>query len=193
MLDFWIKTLHTDPRSATSFNMTGPEPRMRPLLSSIAAAALLIGTVANGPAWADVCTKPVEHTAFNVTGLKSQLMVTAISCQASDKYNKFILRYRSALVAQEATLNSYFRRAFGSRWQTMHDDYITALANSQSEVGIQSGTLFCDRTIGLFDEVLALKDGTELQGYAANKVLTQPIVLVDCPAPGVKATRTAKK
>lgn len=166
---------------------------MRSPFKAIVAAALLAAQLLAGAAQADQCAKSIEKDAFNVQGLKSQLMVTAISCQAQAKYNLFVTRYRSDLLGHEKTLNSYFRRAFGGRAQKEHDDYITQLANSQSEVGIQSGTLFCDRTVGLFDEVMALKDGTQLPTYAAGKGLTQPIVLVDCPAGAAKVTRTAKK
>ena len=166
---------------------------MRPLFNALVAAGLLAGNLAAGAASAEQCARPPEKTAFNITGLKSQLMVTAISCQAQSKYNLFVTRYRADLISQEKALTSYFQRAFGRSAQKAHDDYITSLANSQSQVGIQSGTLFCDRTIGLFDEVMALKDGKELPVYAAGKTIAQPIVLVDCPVKPVKPTRTAKK
>lgn len=166
---------------------------MRRFFNALAAVGLLTGNLVAGAARAEQCTRPIEKTAFNVTGLKSQLMVTAISCQAHDKYNLFVTRYRTDLMMQERALNGYFQRAFGRGAQKAHDDYITQLANSQSEVGIQSGTLFCNRTIGLFDEVMALKGGKELPLYAAQKSLVQPIALIDCPLTPVKPTRTAKK
>ena len=165
---------------------------MRPLFPALVAVGLLLGNVAS-VAYADQCTRPVEKTAFNIAGLKSQLMVTAISCQLEDKYNAFILRYRTDLVVQEKALSGYFNRAYGRSAQKQHDDYITLLANAQSENGIKAGTLFCSQNVAMLDEVMALKDGRDLPSYAATKVLMQPVTLVDCPLVPIKPTRTAKK
>jgi len=173
---------------------------MRPLLSILTVAALLTGSLS---AQAEQCARPVEKTAFNVAGLKSQLMVTALSCQSDaklgslDKYNAFISRYRADLVSQERSLTSYFQRAYGRSAQKQHDDYITLLANSQADEGIKSGSFFCQQNMGMFDEVMALKTGTDLPVYATTKAIAQPIALVECPAGGstvkVKSTKTAKK
>ena len=155
-------------------------------------AALLAGALlsAAGIAAAKPCAKPVDVTAFDVAGLKSKLMVTALTCNQQDRYNDFVQRFRGELVTHERALRGYFARAFGGRAQHEHDDYITSLANTLSESGIQQGTLFCQQNIGIFSEVLALARGTELAGYAASKQLPQPIAIEACPAAAV--TRTAQ-
>ena len=114
-------------------------------MSSLLAVGLLTSNVAS----AQSCTRPVDKTAFDVVGLKSQLMVTAITCEATERYNAFILRYRPSLVAQERVLNSYFSRNFGKRAQHEHDDYITSLANSQSQNGLKAGNAFCQQNVGV--------------------------------------------
>jgi hypothetical protein len=166
---------------------------MRPALSALIAASFLASNLlASAAGAAESCARPADKSAFDVAGLKSQLMVTAIACQAEDKYNAFIVRFRSELQTQERALNGYFSRSFGRRAQQQHDNYITSLANSQSENGIQSGTLFCQRNIGLFDEVMALPDSKALPTYAAGKSLVQPISLTECPATPVKSTKPAR-
>jgi hypothetical protein len=162
---------------------------MRAVLPSLIALGLLAAPLAS----ANQCARPIEKAAFDVAGLKSELMVIAISCQAQSKYNDFIQRYRTSLVSEEHMMNSYFQRAYGRSAQRQHDDYITLLANSQSDAGIQQGTLFCMKNVGLFDEVMGLKDSHELPNFATGKALPQPIVLLDCPAKPAKVTRTAKK
>lgn len=162
---------------------------MRPLLSALAAAGILAVSVAN----ANQCARPPEKVAFDVTGLKSQLMVVAISCQAQDRYNSFVTRYRQDLQSQEKTINAYFQRAFGRGAQKQHDEYVTLLANSQSEIGIQRGSFFCRENLGLFDQVMVLKDIKDLDGFASSKALPQPIALDDCPLAPAKVTKTAKK
>ena len=91
-------------------------------------------------------------------------------------------------MTHERALRAYFARAFGGRAQREHDDYITSLANTQSQSGIRQGTLFCQQNVGIFAEVMALAKGSELPGYAASKQLAQPIEVAACPAP----TRTAQ-
>lgn len=91
-------------------------------------------------------------------------------------------------MAHERDLNAYFAWAFGGRAQREHDDYITSLANTLSESGIQQGTLFCQQNVGIFTEVLSLTKGVDLPAYAASKAFPQPVELVACPTP----TRTAQ-
>ena len=160
---------------------------MRGVLSGVVAASLLIGQVAS----AQPCAKPADKTAFDVAGLKSQLMVTALTCDVRDRYNDFVLRFQPELMRQERALTAYFSHGFGRRAQQEHDDYITSLANTQSEAGIKQGTLFCQQSVSLFDAVLALPPGADLAGFAADHNLDQPITLVVCTTP-VPVTRTAQ-
>ncbi|HUN42949.1 MAG TPA: hypothetical protein VMU81_21870 [Acetobacteraceae bacterium] len=141
---------------------------------------LAAGTLAAPLAVAQPCTRPADHAAFDVASLKSQLMVTALTCDERDKYNDFVIRFRSDLMRQEHALQAYFARAYGRQGQQQHDDYITLLANAQSQAGLHDGTLFCQRNAGLLDEVLALGNGTSLSQFAASKGLEQPVDLSDC-------------
>jgi len=147
------------------------------------------GLLCSGIAVAQQCARPADVAALAVAGLKSKLMVTALTCGQQDRYNEFVVRYRSDLLAQERALHAYFARAVGGgRAQRAHDDYITSLANTQSQSGIRQGTLFCQQNVGIFTEVLALTKGSDLPGFAASKQLPQPIEVTACPEP----TRTAQ-
>jgi len=150
---------------------------MRMMSLSLLAAGLLSG----GMAFAEPCARPADVTAFDIAGLKSKLMVTALTCSQQDRYNDFVQRFRSELLTQERALHAYFARVSGGRAQHAHDDYITSLANTQSENGIRQGTLFCQQNVGLFTEVLTLTKGTELSTFAASKQLPQPIEVSACP------------
>ncbi len=161
---------------------------MRILLSSLIAAGLLTSQFAQ----AQSCARPTDKTAFDVAGLKSQLMVTAITCEATERYNTFIMRYRADLVAQEKVLTAYFVRNFGKKAQAQHDDYITSLANTQSQDGLKAGNAFCDRNIAMFDDVMKLHGGTELSDYATGKASVQPIELVACASPDRPARATVR-
>ena len=134
---------------------------MRIMFSGLLAAGLLCAGIAS----AQQCAKPADVSAFDIAGLKSKLMVTALTCNQQDRYNEFVQRFRSDLMSQERALHAYFARAFGGgRAQREHDDYITSLANTQSQSGIRQGTLFCQQNVGIFTEVLALAEGLRPRG-----------------------------
>jgi hypothetical protein len=169
---------------------------MRLALTGLLAA----GVLAAGAAAAAPCTSAVDQGAFDIAGLKSQLMVTALSCDMRDQYNAFIQRFRPDLVREERALNAYFARAYGRRARQAHDDYITNLANVQSEAGVQRGTLFCKEHVALFDSVMAIRNVTQLVQFAAHQPLPQPVLLVSCSVrqpvtkkPQGKYTRTAER
>lgn len=149
---------------------------MRVLVSGLLAIALT-GNVA-----AAQCVRPGDYPAFDVTALKTKLMVTALTCRADEKYNDFVMRYRPELISQDKALSSFFSRAHGRRARQQQDDYITQLANSQSQIGLIQGSLFCRYNLGTFDEVMALRSGAELTDFAAGKSITQPVVSAECTA-----------
>ena len=118
-------------------------------------------------------------------------MVTAITCEATERYNNFIARYRPSLVAHEKMINAYFTRNFGRKAQAQYDDYITSLANAQSQNGLKAGTAFCDRNMSMFDQVMKLHGANELGEFATGAASVQPITLVACATPARATVRTA--
>lgn len=152
---------------------------MRISLSGLLAVGLLSSHVAS----AQNCARPADLAAFDLAGLKTQLMVTALTCNANDRYDAFVMKYRPTLLENEKALGSYFNRAHGRRsQQKQQDDYITQLANSHSQTGLKQGNRFCDRNLGVFDEVMALRDSSELADFAAGKSHSQPLSLSNCTA-----------
>nr|WP_243443929.1 hypothetical protein [Asaia prunellae] len=141
----------------------------------------------SGAAYAAGCSESPAHEAFNVQGLKSELMVTALSCSAQDRYNSFVAKFRPKLAAEEERLNTYFKSAYGRNAMKAHDDYITQLANVQSEGGLKAGTIFCQQRVAMFDEVDALDDGADLAHYADAKDIIQPASFETCSAPAAVA------
>ncbi len=162
---------------------------MRPLLSTLVATTLLVGTASQTLAQSVPCMRTAEKAAFDLAGLKSELMVIAIDCQMEERYNAFVVRFRPDLQGSEKGLNTYFARTARGSSQRAHDDYITSLANSQSDDALTRGTLFCAEHARMFDEVLALSNSGDLLSYASAKPLAQPITLVECAA----APATKKK
>ncbi len=136
------------------------------------------------------CTKPADRTAFDTEGLKSQLMVTALACKQQEKYNTFIQTYKPTMAAEEKDLNAYFKRVYGRQYQKAYDDYISNLANVQSDASLKSGTAFCDEFESMFDEVMSLHDATELTDYANSQAIVQPVAFATCSDVPVKPTHS---
>jgi len=139
------------------------------------------------------CVRPPENAALDVAGLKTQLMVTALTCHADERYNAFILKFRPDLVSHEKAAGSYFSRTYGRSSKSRQDDYVTQLANSKSQAGLQQGSLFCDHNLPVFDEVMTLKNGTELQEYAAGRTTGSPGMLTACGNTPERATRASTR
>jgi len=92
--------IYLSPHAALEFN------RMR-LLSATLAIAMLASPMADAAkstrsakaAPPNPCTYEGDRVAFDIEGLKSELMVTALVCKQQDRYNDFMGRYRPNLVS----------------------------------------------------------------------------------------------
>lgn len=168
---------------------------MRLALLGLFAASLFSAEIAV----AEPCASSVDQGAFDTAALKSELMVVALTCDRRDDYNLFVQRFRPDLTREERALNTWFSRAYGKRARQMHDDYITSLANSESQQGMRRGTLFCQEHTNLFPTVLGLHGAEQLVNFAAHRPQPQPITLTSCtrvrPAGGhaQRPVRTAQQ
>ena len=141
---------------------------------------------------AQFCARPAEKAAFQVAALKSRLMVTALACDSSDKYNAFINANRAALLPQEKTLSGYFARNYGRRAANEHDEYITNLANAQSRRRIIDNYRFCRDGGQLYADVAAIKASTEVLAVAASRTISQPFNVKECPEAPAAAPRQSR-
>ncbi len=162
---------------------------MRLPLAALMSAAMLLQ-----PVIASTCVQPQDVAALKVASLKSELMVTAITCQAHDRYNQFVVKFQPDLARTETELQTYFARAYGANaGKKKHDDYVTNLANDQSTAGLAQGTNLCLTNMAMFDEVMVLPTGDDLPDYAAGKNLAQPLVAVSCDDVPAAPVVTKKK
>lgn len=125
---------------------------MRSLLLN-AAAVVAVG-LASSSALAQSCANAREKAAFDLRALQTHLMVGALSCGMHDRYNAFVTRFQSDLAGAHRNLTGYFNRVHGRSAQRDLNQYITALANAQSQEGIRLGSHFCGRIGPMFDQVM---------------------------------------
>ncbi len=118
-----------------------------------------------------------EKNAFDIAALKSQLMVISLTCRNDQPYNDFVNRFRRNLISTDRTLSTWFSRTYGARnGRKQHDDFITILANAQSQEGIRQGRVFCDNMAPLVAEIARLETIEAASTYAANQQLGQPVL-----------------
>jgi hypothetical protein len=149
---------------------------MRRIISG-ALVALIYGSAAS----AQTCVQPPEQTAFNIIAMKSALMVGALSCGQSEQYDAFMTQFQPYILAEQHIMDGYFQRSTGMYGQTQEDDYVTQLANTQSETSLQLGKDFCGANAQIFSDVLALSTPDDLNQYVAAHTPSEPIPLVACP------------
>ncbi len=144
---------------------SGPKRQLHASCRSVLAAAVLLWA---GHAHADSCTSPPEESALQTRVLKSELMVAALTCDSKARYNTFVQRFESELVAHGYELRLFFARAHGSAAQTHLDQFITLLANEASLRSIRQRGGYCARAAELFQRVLMINPGT-LSDFAAKQ------------------------
>lgn len=160
-----------------------------------ALAALLGFSLLAGPASAR-CAREADQAAFDVTALKTELMVMGVSseCRREAEYNAFITRYRQQLIDADRGVTGWYRTHFGAGRPGLArlDAFVTELANLRSRGAQRIGTDYCERNGALFAEVMALPDGRDLVAYAAGKNL-MPAEVAACEAPATHQAAPARR
>lgn len=120
--------------------------------------------------------------AFNVVGLKSALMVAALSCNDQTQYDEFMHEFQPHVYAAQKTMDAYFYKASGPySGQKMEDSFITNLANNQSVAGIAQGQQFCLNSQAEFRAVLALKTNQQLDSFVTSQPPSAVVVASTAP------------
>ena len=153
---------------------------MTPLRSLLAGAAAL--ALIPGMASAQSCMPAAEKASFDVRALQSQLMVVAITCEMQDDYNRFVTRFQPQLATAYRGVAAHFRRTGGRNGQRDLDQYITGLANGQSQVGIAQGQYFCGNQRAVFQQALAAGSADDLARISVQREIPNIISTAPCSA-----------
>lgn len=126
------------------------------------------------PVFPSIRFSPADKTniqqAFNVVGLKSALMVAALSCSEQPQYDAFMHRFQPHILAAQHTIDAYFYKASGPySGRKMEDSFVTNLANNQSVSGIAQGQQYCLNSQAEFNAVLALQTNQQLDRFVTNQ------------------------
>jgi hypothetical protein len=127
-------------------------------------AALGVGAVAIsigvGASAATSCMRQDEKMAIQVRAMQTDMMVAALSCNASREYNEFVTRFKSVLANHTTTLNGFFARIYGRGGDREYLRYTTELANQASLASVTDMNGFCESSVASLRQVVtvALQD-----------------------------------
>ena len=119
------------------------------------AAAFTAASISFAPAMAaeEACVKGPDEVALQVRVIQTDLMVAALSCGASARYNEFVKANQPVLMAAHTQLTKFFTKKRGG--QRALNAFITKLANDSSRRSIANIAAFCQETGWLYDAVLS--------------------------------------
>lgn len=139
---------------------------------------LMAATFLGGNAMA--CVTPPNQEALDIVGLKSTLMVSALTCDQRSQYDQFMTRFHPYILREQHVMDAYFRQKHGRAYRHYEDSYVTDLANVQSTAGTYLGSNFCPASQKLFSQVLTATSESELDHFARQNPALQPIVVIIC-------------
>ena len=115
----------------------------------VAAAALIAGpaVAAKKKPAAPPCVKGKLLTAFQMRMMQTELVVGALSCKLTPRYNDFVRAYQSELMTAHRALKSHFGR------ESRLEDYKSKTANESSQRSLANITEFCLYTSALYDKL----------------------------------------
>ena len=129
--------------------------------------ALALGLGVAGGASASVCIRPGDEAALHSKALQSELMVSALACEETARYNAWARKFESELVANGAVLKRMFRQAYGAAAETRLGQFVTALANDAARRSAVEKAGFCMTTARVFARVLPM-NGPEFLAFVAG-------------------------
>lgn len=125
-------------------------------LAKTSAAALMLTCMAGNVTAATMagCVRPDEMLAVKAAAIQQRLMVAALSCNATHRYNSFVLAYQRELQASDRALQNFFVRVMGKTGTEEYHAFKTRLANGSSMASIGDITGYCASATQLFDDAL---------------------------------------
>ena len=122
--------------------------RVARMVLAAAAVQLALGNAA----WAGSCASPVEKAAFDSRILQNELMVAALTCGETARYNAFVNKFQPELVGHGKQVKAYFARNYGKRGEHELNQFMTRLANAATMRRTQmSMHEYCTSAVGLFN------------------------------------------
>lgn len=152
-----------------------------------AASVLVVGPAIAAKKKADPCIKDKVLASFQMRMLQTELVVGALSCKLTPRYNEFVISYRDELMGAHRVLMRHFGR------ESRLEDYKSKTANEASQRSLANITEFCLYTSSLYDKLLGPERPPKLAAFVGTEPVASRHGQNACDAPAlVTAASTGK-
>ncbi len=151
--------------------------RLRAAGIAVLAAGVLASPVAEA-----ACARSTELSGLRARVLQTELMVAALSCGESARYNAFVTRFRGELVVESKRMQGYFSRVHGGRASKELNAFVTELANNSSQRSLTEAATFCPQAAALLDDALKMEP-KQLRSFAAQQSFADAHGIDSCDGP----------
>lgn len=156
-----------------------------------AATFIVLGTAAASAA--SSCVAGKDEMALQTRLLQTELMVSALTCKQTTKYNDFVKMHQKELMKAHTQLRSFFNKKYGAKVGGDElNSFITRLANDSSKRSIKNVKLFCETTTVVYDGALA-SPSAHFGEFAALQPVSQLHGFVPCGPATQEAKAGAKE
>lgn len=154
----------------------------------IAASTMVVGpaVAAKKKSAEPPCVKGKVLTAFQMRMLQTELVVGALSCKSTPRYNEFVTAYKPDLMSAHRTLMAYFAR------ESKLEDYKSRTANEVSQRSLANITEFCSYSNALYDKLLG-PEKVSLADFVASEPSANRHDQNACDMPQVVTAATGGK
>jgi len=125
------------------------------------------------------CAGSDDVYALRAAAVQQRLMVAALTCQAVDRYNKFVIAYRQDLQASDMALQRFFRRLNGQTGEADYHSFKTRLANASSMQSIKDQG-YCANAEATFADALDARNKS-LRVFLADRPAEAESAYASCP------------
>lgn len=155
-----------------------------------AATFIMVGTAAASAA--SSCVTGKDEMALQTRLLQTELMVSALTCKQTTKYNDFVKLHQKELMKAHTQLRTFFNKKYGKAGGDELNSFITRLANDSSKRSIKNVKLFCETTTVVYDGALAAPSA-HFGEFAALQPVSQLHGFVPCGPATQEAKAGAKE
>ncbi|MCE9521874.1 MAG: hypothetical protein K8S25_05515 [Alphaproteobacteria bacterium] len=106
------------------------------------------------------CVKGKLLTAYQMRMLQTELVVGALSCKLTPRYNEFVNAYQKELMTAHRALKAHYAS------ESRLEDYKSKTANESSQRSLANITEFCLYTSSLYDKLLG-PERVQLDAFVA--------------------------
>lgn len=156
------------------------------LFAAVAALAAGPASAAKKKQAAPACIKGKLLTSFQMRMMQTELVVGALSCKLTPRYNDFVKAYQPDLMSAHRTLKAHFRR------ESTLEDYKSKTANESSQRSLSNITEFCNYTSALYDKLLG-PERVKLAAFVSEEPVANRHGQNACETPSLVTANTTGK